>query len=51
MIVDCGGCLTFLIGVWQFYFDVDMITRFDILIFQILAVYLAVKGAKEMNVF
>ena len=41
----------FLIGVWQFYFDVDMITRFDRLICQILAVYFAVKGAKKINVF
>ena len=41
----------FLIGVWQFYFDVDMITRFDRLIFRILALYLSVKGAKKINVF
>ena len=41
----------FLIGGWHLYFDVDMITRFDRLIFQILAVYLAVKGAKKINVF
>ena len=45
-----GGCWRFLTGVWHPDIDLDMVTGFGAPIFQILALHLDFKGAKNIDV-